>query len=358
MNPASLIPVPDPVPGNWGWFKALLILSFVIHILLMNIMVGGGIIAFFGRFTKRFETHPMEKEFSNYLTIIIAVAVNFGVATLLFLQVLYGQYFYISSQLMAVYWLSTVALVIIAYYGAYYYKFRFDELKTYRGYLIGSIAAIFILIGFVFVNNVTTMMMPKYWVTYFREAGGFFLNLSEPSLLPRFLHFMTASVAIGGLFIAVVWSFKQKKWPNYADSMVKFGMKWFTYATMFQIIIGFWFQISLPKPVFMMFMGKSVLHTSILAVALALIILTLYFSMNYKVLHTVMGVLGVVSVMAIIRDLVRTAYLSPYPVIPDTTEVIQYSPMIVFLVSLGGTAILIAHVIRLAMRTQQQISAS
>ncbi len=220
MDPSILIPTPDPIPVPWGWFKVFLIFTFMIHIILVNIMIGGGIIAFFQSFlNSRFgrkkcsaanHTDLLEKDVSEKLTFIIAFAVNFGVAPLLFLQVLYGHFIYVSSQLMAVYWLSVIGLLIIAYYSAYYYKFNFDTLNN-RSYLIGSAMLILLFIGFLFTNNMSLMLTPDRWISYFDNTGGTFLNLSEPTLLPRFLHFMTASVAIGGLFIAITWRLKQKK---------------------------------------------------------------------------------------------------------------------------------------------------
>ena len=33
MDPALLIPSPDAIPAPWGWFQALLLLTFFCHIL-------------------------------------------------------------------------------------------------------------------------------------------------------------------------------------------------------------------------------------------------------------------------------------------------------------------------------------
>ncbi|OQY57742.1 MAG: hypothetical protein B6245_15415 [Desulfobacteraceae bacterium 4572_88] len=213
MEPSILIPTPDPIPVPWGWFKFFLLSTFMAHILLMNVMVGTGIIVFFSHLRKDSQKHlePLERDISKKLTFIIAFAVNFGVAPLLFLQVLYGHFVYVSSMLMGVYWLSIFVLLIIAYYSAYYYKLRFDALRTARIYLIGMAVLILLVIGFFFTNNMTLMLTPETWTRYFENPEGTLLNLSDSTLFPRFLHFMTASVAIGGLFIAITWSLKEKK---------------------------------------------------------------------------------------------------------------------------------------------------
>jgi hypothetical protein len=60
---------------------------------------------------------------------------------------------------------------------------------------------------------------------------------------------MVASAAVGGLFLAVTWTMKAARGSVPADqaaAQVKSGLKWFNYATMIQILIGFWFLLALP----------------------------------------------------------------------------------------------------------------
>ena len=168
---------------------------------------------------------------------------NFGVAPLLFLLVLYGQFIYVSSQLMAVFWLSVIALLMAAYYLAYDYKFNFRRSGDFRRSMIGIAAILLLCIAFLFCNNMTLMLNPSSWASYFGNSGGTLLNLSDPSLLPRYLHFITATLAIGGLFVAIVWTLR-KNHPN-SENNIAAGMNWFVYATLAQIAVGFWFQMSL-----------------------------------------------------------------------------------------------------------------
>jgi uncharacterized membrane protein YwaF len=42
MDPATLIPYRDTIPVHWGWFQFLLILTFGLHILFINAMLGSG----------------------------------------------------------------------------------------------------------------------------------------------------------------------------------------------------------------------------------------------------------------------------------------------------------------------------
>ena len=131
MDMSSLVPASDIIPVHWAWFKILLITTFTAHILLMNIMLGSAIIAFISSINSQSDSSLiyLEKEISQKNTFIIAFTINFGVAPLLFLQVLYGNLFYTSSILMAVYWMSVIFLLITAYYSAYIYKFNFESMN-------------------------------------------------------------------------------------------------------------------------------------------------------------------------------------------------------------------------------------
>ncbi|GBC62709.1 hypothetical protein DENIS_3686 [Desulfonema ishimotonii] len=353
MNPEILVPAADPILVHWGWFKIFLIITFMCHILLMNIMVGSGIMAMFTGFKreKKPALLPFQADISKKLPIVIALAINFGVAPLLFLQVIYGQFIYVSFQLMAVYWLSVIGLLIIAYYSAYYYKSDFHTTDGLKKYLMAVAVLIFLFIGFLFTNSMTLMLNPKAWFGYFNTPDGTLLNLSDPTLIPRYLHFMTASVAVGGLFTAVVWTLKHKKGIAGAEAHITRGMRWFTYATLLQVLIGFWFQMSLPGEIMMRFMGGSAFHTGVFALGLFLVVQTLFFSITRQVWPTTASLLILVLNMIVMRDLVRTAYLSPYFRVSDLEIIGQVSPLILFLASLVTGIGIIVYVIRLALKT-------
>lgn len=48
MGAMSLIPSPDSIPVPWGWFEALLLGTFLCHLLLMNAVLGGGLFLLLG----------------------------------------------------------------------------------------------------------------------------------------------------------------------------------------------------------------------------------------------------------------------------------------------------------------------
>src|SRR4030066_1191384 len=118
----SIIPVidPMPLPAPFWLFKFLLVFTFILHIIAMNFMLGGGIIAFFARLFSKSENHQrLFEDTSRKIPSLLAATITLGVAPLLFVQVLYGQFFYTSSILMAWPWFLVIVLLTVGYYGFY-----------------------------------------------------------------------------------------------------------------------------------------------------------------------------------------------------------------------------------------------
>ena len=350
MDPAQLIPTPDTIPVPWGWFEFLLLLTFVLHLLFMNTMLGSGIISFISHFKRGEKNTSLAKDVSKKLPYTIAFTVNMGVAPLLFLQVLYGHFIYVSSVLMAVYWLSIFVLLIIAYYSAYIYDFKYEGLGSFRPLFIGGTVVILLFIGFMFTNNMTMMLHPEKWKAYFDRPGGTLLNLSDPTLIPRYLHFIFASIAVGGLFIALIAWFKTRKGSQGQEDPIAHGMRWFTHATMIQVIIGLWFLMTLPSHLKMRFMGGDTFCTLMFLLGVAGTIVSLVFGFKQRVPHSAISVIVTIIFMVIMRDLLRWGYLNKYFIPSSLTVIPQYSPMILFLCCFVISIVIVGYMLKLAFR--------
>ena len=124
MQPIDLIPVPDAVPVAWGWFQVLLTVTFVLHVIFMNFMLGGSVIALIACLHGG-DRSGVAGWLGGKLPFSVAFAVNAGVAPLLFVQVLYGHFVYSSSVMMAAAWFAIIPLLIVAYYGMYLFNYKF-----------------------------------------------------------------------------------------------------------------------------------------------------------------------------------------------------------------------------------------
>jgi hypothetical protein len=339
MNP--LIPTPDVLPAAWGYFQFLLMLTFPLHLLAMNAMLGTALISLLARVRGGPAHIRLAHDLAKMLPLIVAFTINLGVAPLLFVQVLYGHFLYTSSVLMAVYWLGVPLVLIIAYYAVYLYDFKFEALGRWGIAPIALVLAVFLGIAFIFTNNMTLMLEPGRWTAYFSHRDGTVLNLGSPTLWPRYLHNVIGGMAVGGLFVAAFGKFKASREPQVGELAVRMGLKVFTTLTMAEVLIGFWFLMSLPLPVMTLFMGGSPLATGLLGAGVLLALLALAAGSRGNVVLGAGLTVPLVFVMAFMRDAVRAGTLKPV-FTPATLKVVpQVSPMIMFALTLvGGIAVI------------------
>lgn len=349
MNPANLIPVADTLTAHWGWFQFLLMLTFPLHLFAMNAMLGTTLTAFICHLRPGRPYRDLSHELAKALPFLVALTINLGVAPLLFVNVLYGHLLYTSTVLMGLFWLSVIPLLIIAYYLAYFYDFRFQRLGGLAVYAILAVLLLLMVVGFIFTNNMTMMIAPASWTRWFTTPGGTLLNLADPVLLPRYLHMMTGSLAVGGLFVALYSSTVLKRDAEVSEAGTKLGMQLFAWLTSLQLLVGTWQLLTLPAEVMMRFMGKNMLATGLLAAGFLLAIATLVIGFQRRVLASLLLTVPLVYVMSFMRDSVRTGYLEPYFDVTKVPFNVQWSPLIFFLVTLVlGVAVIIWMLSRLS----------
>jgi len=346
---SDMIPTPDTIPVSWGFLQFLLLLTFPLHIILMNAMLGSAIIALYARFRSGELWTRLSEDLAKALPLIVAFTINFGVAPLLFVQVLYGQFIYTSSILMGVFWLSIILLLIVAYYCTYLFDFKFAALGQAGKWIIGLAVVIFLGIAFLFSNNMTLMLRPGEWSLYWQNSGGTILNLGDVTLWPRYLHFIVGGTAVGGLAVALIGKFKAKRDPELAELAVTVGMRVFTVLTFVQIAIGFWFLLALDKPVMMMFMGENMLATVLLLAGIMLAIGVLWAASKKKVYLAAAHVIALLYVMTFMRAFVRAGYLQEVYTLDMLQVIPQYSPMIVFFVVLVAGLATVVWLVRQAV---------
>ena len=63
-------------------------------------------------------------------------------------------------------------------------------------------ALLLLLTAFLLSNASTLMLRPDFWFRWFSEPHGHLLNTGDPTLFPRYLHILLASLAVGGLTMA------------------------------------------------------------------------------------------------------------------------------------------------------------
>lgn len=311
-----VVPPPDPagLPAPAWLLQILLVFTFILHILAMNLLVGGTtIMAMSLRKGRNSAFHAeLAKRLSKALPVTMSLTITLGVAPLLFVQVLYGQAFYTASVLMAWPWLSVIALVMVAYYGLYLVQFRPDWLGKWVT-PIAWVSSIFILlVGLLYTHNATLKLAPDKWASlYAMSAAGLHLNWSEPTLIPRYLHFMVAAFAVAGLGIALLGIQAKKRGHEWGQQAIAYGARWFLGATLAQLAVGIWFLFSLPGSFTQSFLGSNMTNTIILWLGVVLAVVALLLANRYVLGAAVLTVLAV-ALMAVTRHSLRQMYLQPH----------------------------------------------
>jgi len=328
------IPTPDTLPAPAGIFYFLLILTLPLHLAMMNAMVGSSLISLYQHFKNDDKSNELSHLIAKFLPLVIAFAVNFGVAPLLFLQVIYGHFVYVSSILMGAFWIGIYVVLIIAYYASYLYDFKFKELGTSAVWILTIGVVIMLFIGFLFTNNMTLMLSPEKWTSYFVNKTGTILNTSEPTLVPRLLHFLIGAIAVGGVYVALLGKLIAKKDKELGEKAESTGMKTFFYFTILQILSGIWFLLSIPREAMLVFMGKNMIATVIFTVALIFVLILLYVGYKKKTYLAATLVMVTIYLMVIMRDFLRTSYLQKFFTMDSLKVHTEISPIILFAVSL------------------------
>ena len=312
---------PMPVPAPLWLVRGLLLLTFGLHLLFMNTLLGGAVVAFACSLRRQSSQYAAQlaSDLAHMLPPVFAFTITLGVAPLLFLQVIYGQLLYASSILMAVPWLSIIGLVLCAYYAVYYFSLRGQRRPAAASIVLAVAVLLLAAVAFTYSNNFTLMLSPGRWLDlYAQSSAGWNLNLSEPTLLPRYLHFVLSAFAIAGLFLVVLGL--KKRDTGYGRWLMEEGSILFTFATILNYAVGFWFLVRLPAEVRAIFMGKNGIATAALALGFvlplaAIMHLVLIKAGQSAVRNSLIGLgSGAVTVfaMVVVRDAVRNAYLAPH----------------------------------------------
>ena len=338
MTDPVMLPTPEAIPAPFWLFEILGALLFYIHILLVNVVLGGSLILLVTRLRGQSNEigRSLVGSITNKLPTALAMAITIGIAPLLFVQVVYGHLFYASSVLMGWWWLAIVPVLIIAYYGTYVHNRMGTSKPAVGTWAIGISSLLFLFVSFLYVNNLTLMEVPVDWQRYFDHRNGTLLHLADPTFLPRWLHFIVASVAVAGLFMALVWWMRERKGDARAPQKVKNGLQVFGYATIVQILVGFWWLIALPRPIMLEFMGGSMIRTVLLLLGILLAVGALVVALLNKLMPTLIHLLTLGLVMVVMRVFLRYSYLRE-SFDPATLELKgQYGVLALFFVVLAA----------------------
>ena len=270
------IPLELPLP-EW-LLVTLLIVSFLLHIIFINLMVGGSIVTLWAQIKglKNKEYDIFAQEIANTITVNKSLAVVLGVAPLLSINTLYTVYFYSANALTGFAWIMIIPLVTIAFLLTYLHKYTWESLEHNKKVHICIIAlsvAIFLFIPLIFLTNVNLMMFPEKWGT----VQGFLSALILPNVFPRYFEFLGTCLTLTGIFI--IWYNNRSTYPveNIYPTFTRYDLKKIGYSIasiglILQIFFGLIVLFTLPSK------GISYLLIAVMAGAGLLLAIALFYS--------------------------------------------------------------------------------
>lgn len=323
MEPSALIPSADAIPAAPWFFRLLLDATFSVHLLFMNLMFGLTLLGF----ARSFRDAPGLDRQAGLVPNLTALAVNIGVAPLLFVQTLYGQFFYVASALMGVWWFALVLAVMGAYGLAYRQKHAFHARRGPGVWAWGLMCALLLYTSLAQTHNAVLTLRPDLWRGYFADQAGTMTAWADPTVVPRWLHFVLASLALGGLALAMIGHGRAKGHDPHGEEIRREGLAWFGWATLVQAGVGSWWLMALPRAMLPAFMGGDAAATALLAAGLALTLLAVAFAFRDRLMPAAGVAVALVLAMTSLRGRLRDLYLQPHfdtaslPVTPEPSSV-------------------------------------
>ena len=321
----DLLPALDAagIPGPPWLFHVLLVFTFFLHLLFMNLTLGGTLLAWISHLRAGGRADDPNGVLAGRMMAVNAFAISLtittGVAPLLFIQVLYQRFFYSGTILLGWIWFGLLALLLLGYYATYLYKFRGAPSRgSGGGFWLGISAISFLLIAMIHVAVHLIHVQPDLWP---RFAANPLSVLLDPTYWPRLLHFVFAGIAFSG--VVITWWAARQAAAGVAtevnSAIARTCWRWALIGTVLASVDGLVLLLVLPRKVLLGFMGggMATLPPLLLSIVLALglIVMMMQPLDPVKKRGLVSGTLGAmiltVAIMAVTRHQVRMVYLEP-----------------------------------------------
>jgi hypothetical protein len=332
------------IPGPYWLFTILHWLTFSLHLTAMNILFGGLLILLI------FKSNPANKALFPAMTSMfpttMAATITLGVAPLLFLQVMYGKFFYSASIIAGWNWLLIIPVVLVVYYLLYMVAMRENITVSGKIKLL-----MIVLVGFIYVSYTLTLISdltekPDLLPELYQASGGwiaFSPNFVET--LFRWLHMISGALAVAGIFMQLL-SIYHKKLKGDRD-LLQLGSRSFLHGVILATLFGLIYLFTWDVEVIKTFLKSPGLHAIIGAIVLNVIALVLVFRIvkserpHLKIWTAAVSVFAGVFCMVIARHSLRLIHLKGHFDPAALTYNPQWSVFLMFLLSfLVGLVIL------------------
>lgn len=203
--------IPLPLPAPELVLKTMLVICFILHILFVEMMVGGSILCSLFEWLgikqnkKSFDLFSLK--IAKTITVNKSMAVVLGVGPLLMINVTYTIFFYSSSVLIGNGWIMVIPLTVTAFLLTYLHQYtwsKFEKNKMVHLSFILIATILFLIIPFFFLTNINLMLYPNLW----DQIQGFFSALVLPHVFPRYFFFLSTTLTISTFYL--IWELNRK----------------------------------------------------------------------------------------------------------------------------------------------------
>ncbi len=358
----GLIPPTDPlgIPAPPILFQFLGWLTLVLHFIFMNYVLGGTLIVTVNEwlFGGRPNTSQANYWMVKIMPVALSLAITMGIAPLLFVQVLYGQFFYTANIMMGWGWMAILGLVMLAFYLLYVMiAVRPEDKKAtiFTRLIVLVNLVLFLTVAAIFTNNAMLVEKPDLWQAIYAGERSFIVGTSE--FWTRYLHNVTGAIAIAGLWVAGIARFQLRYHSSKADAaewMYKNGLLWGKTGTLLAIILGLAYLGMLGGDRLKAFMGNGIMFVGwtvgVLTAFASLAFLIVAFIKRDQpkfywgaVLTAFLTLFG----MVMGRDLVRAISLEQYYTFADLTPNFEWTSLYLFFGTFVIGLLVLAYMIRL-----------
>lgn len=332
---------PAGVPAHPLLFQALMVATWILHVAFVNLTLGAAGLAIYGYHHRH--VHHWQR-LTLALMMIAKVGVSLlivlGVAPLLFTQVIYDPQWYASNVLSAVWALSFIITLIIAYsLWFFFYYVSHHELKPHMGGYAWLALLLFCLDGLIMHALAYQSLLPAAWMDWYAPGG--IIDTSGSSLhaiqWPRYVFIMSLSVPVVGIFLLAYehyFSVRIDFSPEYRQFVWHLGQKLALWGFAIAAVLFLGWQLVLPSAT------DLVMHPIgwlLFMAMVAMVWWAWYFDPVLSGYWPMLGGLGVLALLAIWREVIRVHYLAPFGYsITDYPVHMDWPSMLLFFSTITG----------------------
>ena len=171
------MPFPFSLPLTSATYEFLYLVTFVTHHFAMHYVVAGcllmiGACIWYRDDESALMTNSVIRALRDWMPFGLSAAITFGVAPLLFIQLIVPTHFYTANLLLGMRWMAVIPALIAAFYLLYVLKSKwFERLRWWQRALVAGVnAGLFVFIGFCWTANYLVATQPEKWPETFASG--------------------------------------------------------------------------------------------------------------------------------------------------------------------------------------------